>query len=159
MQKLSVEIYGFENEQGEIELPFAEYMEKYVLVKDDSDTEKARKVKQIMNIKAHINYLIENKGSYNLPEKSQLYIDRDVAVFKIKEGRTLIRIAFITIPNKCIVLLNATDKPALYDKAKKSQVDKHIQSFLDDSENYRDDFLKNRLSIPFFQLYGDNVKQ
>jgi hypothetical protein len=156
MQKFNVKLYGFKNQQNEVEVPFAAYMEKYASI--GNDAEKTRKVKQIMNIKAHINYLVENKGVYNLPDKTQQYVDRNLGILKIKEGYTLIRIAFMTIPDKEIILLNATDKPALYEKAKKLKVDKNIQDFLDEAECYRDDYLKNKISILFSQLYGDDMK-
>jgi hypothetical protein len=142
-------MYGFKNQQDEIEIPFAEYMEKYTLI-GCSPSEELKRTKQVMNIKAHIDYLIDNNGIYNLPDKIQQYVDRSFGILKIKEGKALIRIAFVTIPNESVVLLNATDKPALYDKAKKLRVDKHIQLFLDESENYRNDYLKNNLTIPFF---------
>jgi hypothetical protein len=108
-----------------------------------------RKTKQITNIKAHINhYLIEQKGNCDC-----FYIGRKVEILKIRQGKTLIRIAFTKISENIILLLDAIEKPDFYEKAKKLKVDKHIQRFLNRSEKYMDDYLINEFSIDFASIY------
>jgi hypothetical protein len=68
---------------------------------------------------------------------------------KIKEGNVLVRIGFITFENKHeIIVFDAFDKPYLYEKAKKREVEKDEQKFVNKIENYVTDYLKNGYSLP-----------
>lgn len=135
------------------EVPFLEYMEKYKLLNSDSDKEMERKVKHILHIKDVLIYLFEHKGSYNLSMTEQ-YKGREIAILKIQESKTLVRIGFYTILGEEIILLGAFDKPNKYgNKAKGKEVNKMIQNALDTFESYKDDYLKNRKSVPIpFEL-------
>jgi len=140
--------YAFKNNKGELESPFLEYLEKYAIEKTDSEEKKRKKVKKIMNIKAHLEYLFTNNGKYDLPPIVQKYKNREIGILKIKESDKLIRIAFFTKIDKQIIFLNAFDKPKLYEKGKKQKVDKMIEKILDQVENFKLNFLKDIVYIP-----------
>lgn len=92
--------------------------------------------------------MLENQGNYYLPPIVEPYSGRSVGILKVKEGYHLIRIAFVTQKPHQIVLLDAIDKPSLYEKFKKQHTDKMIQAFLDRTESYRLAYLKQPLSLP-----------
>ncbi|MEN8216967.1 MAG: hypothetical protein ABFS56_11465 [Pseudomonadota bacterium] len=141
--------YAREND----EVPFLEYMAKYELLDSDSEKEIELKVKHILHIKDVLIYLFEHKGSYNLSMTEQ-YKGREIGILKIKEGKTLVRICFYTIDGEEIILLGGFDKPNKYgNKAKGKNLNKMIQEALDTFEFYKDDYLKNRKSVPIpFEL-------
>ena len=140
--------YAFKNKNGELEAPFLEYLEKYMLKENDSKNGRALKLKHLANVESHLKYLIEHDGSYDLPPMAQKYRDRNFGILKIKESSKLIRLAFFTKKGSQIILLNAIDKPKLYEKGKKQKVDKMIEKFLDEAEDYMNGFLKNNLYLP-----------
>jgi len=136
--------YACEND----EVPFLEYMEKYKLESTDSDNEVEQKVKHILHIKDVLIYLLQHKGSYNLPMTEQ-YKGREIGILKIQESDTLVIIGFYTIVGEEIILLDAFDKPKKYgNKAKGKEVNKMIQEALDTFEAYKEDYLKNRKFVP-----------
>ncbi|MBI5412382.1 hypothetical protein HZA43_04415 [Candidatus Peregrinibacteria bacterium] len=59
--------FAYKNQNNEFQAPFLDYLEKYAIHERDTEKKKELKVKQIMNIKAHLEYLIENGGKYSLP--------------------------------------------------------------------------------------------
>ena len=140
--------YAFQNKNKELEVPFLEYLEKYNIKERDSDKKKNLKLKQLANIEAHLQYLFENNGSYDQPPLIQKYKNTNIGILKIKESSNLVRIAFFTKRDKKIILLDVIDKPKLYEKGKKQKVDKMIEKFLDQSEFYRQDYIKNNISLP-----------
>jgi hypothetical protein len=71
-----------------------------------------------------------------------------VGILKISESGGLVRIAFFVKRGNTIILLDAMDKPKLYEKAKKAQVDKKIDRFLDRVERYRADHESKNQSLP-----------
>lgn len=140
--------YAFKNKNGELEAPFLEYLEKYALKDKDLEKERKSKLKHLANVESHIKYLLEHGGSYDLSPMAQKYKDRKFGILKIKEKSKLIRLAFFTKKGDQIILLNAIDKPKLYEKVKKQKVDKMIEKFLDEAEDCMNNFLKNNLSLP-----------
>lgn len=143
-KKMKLLCYAREN--GEV--PFLEYMMKYESKESDSEKEIEQKAKHILHIKDVLIYLYEHKGSYNLAITEQ-YKKRDFGILKIKEGKSLIRIGFYTIVGEEIVLLDVYDKPNKYGNfAKGKNVNKIIQEALDTFEAYKEDYLKNRMSVP-----------
>lgn len=140
--------YAFENRNKELEAPFLGYLGKYALDPKDSEKKTDQKVKRLMNIKAHLQHLMDYKGKYDLPPLAQKYRDRNIGILKIKEADGLVRIAFYTKQANTIVLLNAFDKPKLYEKGKKLKVDKMIEKFLDQAEAFLSDYLENNHTIP-----------
>jgi len=140
--------YAFKNKNKELEAPFLEYLEKYAIQDRDSNKKKVLKLKQLANIQSHLEHLISNKGKYDLPPLAQKYKNRNIGILKIKESSKLVRIAFFTKQGSKIILLNAIDKPKLYEKGKKQQVDKMIENFLDQAEEYKNNYLNFNLSIP-----------
>lgn len=145
---MKITCYAFQNKSKELEAPFLEYLEKYALKSSDSEKKKNQKVKRLMNIKAHLEYLTDHKGKYELPPLVQKYKNRKLGILKIKESDTLVRIAFHTEKPNTIVLLDAFDKPKLYEKGKKLKVDKKIEKFLDRAEKFLSDYMQNHHSIP-----------
>jgi len=145
---MEIVCYAFENKNKELEAPFLEYLEKYALGSKDSEKKTDQKVKRLMNIKAHLQHLMDNKGKYDLPPLAQKYRGRNIGILKIKEADGLVRIAFYTKQTNTIVLLDAFDKPKLYEKGKKLKVDKMIEKFLDQAEAFLSDYLENNHTIP-----------
>jgi hypothetical protein len=140
--------YAYWNEKGELQAPFMDYLEKYAIREGDSERRKGHKAKQVMNLKAHLEYLVDCGGDYNKPPFIQKYHGRSVGILKISESGGLVRIAFFVKRGNTIILLDAMDKPKLYEKAKKAQVDKKIDRFLDRVERYRADHESKNQSLP-----------
>ena len=140
--------YAFKNQKGELEAPFLEYMEKYVIHSQESEKKQAKKVKQVMNIKAHLEYIVDNQGRYNLPPVVQKYKNSNLGIIKIKEPDNLVRIAFFTQHDHKIIFLDAYDKPKLYEKQKKQKIDNMIEKFLKKVEFYKLDYEKQKYFIP-----------
>lgn len=134
-------------ENNELEAPFLEYLEKYALKNRDTKKKKEQKVKQLMNVKAHLEFLVDNKGKYDLPPIVKKYRKQNIGIIKIKESNKLVRIAFFTKSGNAIVLLGAMNKPKLYEKSKKQKVDKMIEKFLDQMEANRLDYLNKKLFL------------
>lgn len=144
--------YAFINEKNELQSPFLEYLEKYSLSTKDSDSDCELKVKRITNIKVHLDHLLQNNGRYHLPPLAAQYRNTEIGILKIKEGKSLVRIAFFTRIGEEIILLGAFDKPNLYEKGKKKKIDRFIQNFLHKVERYRKDYLLYHRSIPLPQM-------
>lgn len=142
--------YAFKNAVGEIQAPFLEYLRKYAPPPHETAPNRLKRLKQLDKIYAHLRHLVDHQGSYSL-STTQGYKGRNIGILKIKESQreSLVRIAFYTVVDKEIVLLDAFDKPLRYEKAKAKQVNKMIQEFLDKVENYRNDYIKQQLSIKF----------
>lgn len=82
------------------------------------------------------------------PPLTQQYHGRSIGILKISEASNLVRIAFYTKSGSTIILLSAIDKPKLYEKGKKMEVDKMIERFLDRAEQYKTDYERFNLSLP-----------
>jgi hypothetical protein len=82
---------------------------------------------------------------------TEKYKDREVCILKIKEGNTLIRIAYVVVENK-IIILDAIDKPSSYQKGQKKKIDKMIQDFLDRVESYLPSILSLPLNLPDWKI-------
>jgi len=145
---MKIVCYAFKGKGNELEVPFLEYLEKYAIKNRDSDKKKVVKLKQLANIEAHLGYLAEQCGKYDLPPLIQKYKKRNIGILKIKESSKLVRIAFFTKKASKIILLGVIDKPKLYEKNKKQQVDKMLEKFLDKTEEFKNDYIKTNLSIP-----------
>ncbi len=145
---MKIVCYAFEDQKKELESPFLEYLKKYKIKEEDSVKVKNKKLKQVENIEARLKHIVDNKGKYDLPPLVEKYKNREIGILKIKEGKTLIRIAFFTVINDKIILLDAFEKPSLYEKNQKKKIDRMIERFLDKAEIYKQDYLKNKISIP-----------
>lgn len=144
---MNIECYAYKNSKNVTISPFLEYLEKYAIKEKDLAKNKERKIKKLMNIKAHLDYLMMNNGKYNLPPHVQKYRNQSIAILKIKEGDKLVRIAFFTVVEEKIIILDALDKPSLYEKLHSKKVNKRIEDFLFQVEKYRIDYLDNKQSI------------
>ena len=146
---MNVVCYAYRDENGSLISPFMEYVDVYRACQKDTPRQCAQKAKRLINIFQHIEFAADNNGAYFLSDIVELYKDTSIAILKMKEGDHLVRIAFFTLLGESLVLLGAYDKPKLYEKGKKRRVDKKIKKFLLQMEEYRQDFLKNSISIPF----------
>ncbi len=111
---MKIVCYAFLNQDGLLESPFLEYLQKYAFHESDSAKKRDLKVKQLANIEAHLDYLLDHRGQYNIPPISQKYKNTKLGILKIKESKTLIRIAYFTKVGEKIVLLDVVNKPKLY---------------------------------------------
>lgn len=126
---LPVYCYCRRNKEGEIiEAPFLEYLTKKYLsssgIKQGTD-------KQLRMALAVIHHIAGKDGrGYNFPPHSDHYEGHDFGTMKLHEGRNLIRIAYWARIGDKLVILTATDKPDLYEKSKKKEVNKKIDAWL-----------------------------
>lgn len=140
MKTLDISYYIFENQDGELVCPFLDYMGKY-----NPSIEKD--IKHIANIESHIDHVAQRGGNYNLPNRTEEYAP-DIGVIKIKSGKELIRLAFVTVVDDKMVILNAMEKPNKYGGKKKLIIDSEIRKFVDQAIAYRLDYLEKRACIP-----------
>ncbi|MDM8549938.1 hypothetical protein QUF72_07670 [Desulfobacterales bacterium HSG2] len=139
-----------------MEAPFLEYLlQKYAPHDNEPEKAKEKRVKKIISIREHICHLAVKKGAYYVPPVIKSYKCREIretneiGILKIKEGKNLVRIAFLTFGDKDkIVIFDAFDKPDLYQKAKKRKITKVEQEFIKRVERYIGDYLKSRHSLP-----------
>jgi len=152
---MKIKCYAFVNDE-ELEAPFLEYLQqKYTPPENESDKDRERRVSKIISVREHISHVAERKGVYYIPPLVKTYKCRkigninEIGILKIKEGNILIRIGFVTFGNKQeIIIFDAFDKPSLYEKAKKREVEKAEQKFVENIEDYITDYLKNGYSLP-----------
>ena len=145
---MKIVCYAFKDEKGVLKSPFLKYLKKYEIKPNESEKKRLKKVNQLMNINGHLLYLLENKGNYCLPPIVQKYKNQNIGILKMKEGNYLVRVAFFTVINEMIVILDAFDKPRFYEKNQKRKIAKKIKKFLNLSETYLQDFFKNHIYIP-----------
>ncbi len=152
---MKLKCYAFANGE-ELEAPFLEYLQqKYAPPGNESDRDREKRVRKIISIREHIRHLVERKGIYYIPPLMKSYKCRkigdinEIGILKIKEGNVLVRIGFITFADRQeIIIFDAFDKPYLYEKAKKREVEKDEQKFIRNIEDYLTDYLKNGYSLP-----------
>ena len=140
--------YAFKNENQELEAPFLNFLQTYVLKDSDSERKKSLKSDAVLNIQAHLEHLVTHKKTYTLKYLVQKYKSHDLEVLKIKQGNHLLRVIFYSDHDKIILLLNAYTKPKFYEKAMKRRVNKNIQKLLDQAQVYLEDYRKNHLTLP-----------
>ncbi len=152
-KEMNLYYFGIYNkETDELILPFKEYLQKYKQVEDESEKARDKRIKRIINIREHLRHLKIRKGSYYIPPIVKHYrcanideIDK-FGILKIKEGKNLIRIAFITYKDK-IIVFDAFDKPEKYEKKLKRKIKKIEKEFIEKIENYITYYLKNKYAI------------
>lgn len=137
--KKEIVYYAYKNENNEIICPFLEYMQKY---NDPND----KNIKQASNIEAMIDHVAQRGGNYNLQNKTEEYAP-DLGAIKIKAGKMLVRIAFITIVDEKMVLLDVMEKPSKYSGKNKLVIQKEIAQFIKKALKHREDYLKNEFFI------------
>ncbi len=153
---MEIKCYAFENDAGELEAPFLEYLqEKYSPPENENEKAREKRIRNVIGIREHIRHLVGKKGAYYAPpiiksyNCSEINGINEIGILKIKEGKTLIRIAFVTLKDRGeIVLFNAIDKPDLYQKAQKRKVDKMIGKFIGEIEEYVADYLEKGRTLP-----------
>ncbi len=153
---MKLKCYSFINENRELEAPFPAYLEeKYTPPDNETEKQKEKRVKKIINIKEHILHLRSKKGYYYVPPIVKSYQCREIdgineiGILKIKEGKNLVRIAFVTFKEKDeIVLFDAFDKPDLYQKAEKRKINKAISNFIKEIEMNIADYLEKGHFLP-----------
>lgn len=108
----------------------------------------------LISIKAHIKHIALHGGRYNCPPVSAHYNGQNVGIIKISEGEELIRIAFYAKVGDEMVVLSIKEKPSLYDKGKKKKVEKEMQKWLDEAEEYLKEYKENRERVPFLSYFS-----
>lgn len=116
---MKLKCQAFENNDGELEAPFLEYLqEKYKPPDNENEKAKEKRIRKIIAVREHIRHLAGKKGAYYAPPIIKSYncaeINgiNEIGILKIKEGKILIRIAFVTLKDKGeIVIFNAFEKP------------------------------------------------
>lgn len=152
---MKISCYAFVDDQ-ELKSPFLEYLQqKYAPPENESDNDREKRVNKIINVRERIKHIIERKGIYYIPPLVKSYNCRtigginEIGILKIKEGEILVRIGFVTFRDKQeIIIFDAFDKPDLYEKAKKREVEKAEKMFVENIVDYITDYLKNGDTLP-----------
>jgi len=124
-------------------VPVKKFLLKYDLKSSDNAKTKNRKIKILAFIDQTIKFIAENKGQPVLPIAKPLR-NYKFHEMRVKTGSNLIRILYFCYLQKKLVLLNAFEKPVLYEKKRKKKIEREISKILDQTNNYYKDFIKNQ---------------
>ncbi len=124
-------------------VPAKDYLvPRYGIGGDDDAKTRAHKVKILAKVEGIVKMAANKKGIIGEPYSSALH-GYDFHEFKIDEGNELIRILYFAYHQEKLVLLNAYDKPVLYEKARKKKIQKKIEDINQQTQIYYEDFIKN----------------
>jgi hypothetical protein len=145
---MKLEIVYYKSSGGLV--PVKDYLSKYRPLAQDKESIQQKKIKSFRRIDFVISRATENNGiiggeySCSVPAHSFQKI-------RIKDGGNLVRILYFCYLGERLVLLNAYDKPDLYDKGAKKKIDKMINEKMSDAQNYYQDFIKNPQNYEKYQ--------
>jgi phage-related protein len=124
--------------------PAKEYISSRYGINESKDNKRmqANKVKRLTKIDNVITMAAEKRGRPGGDFSSSL-IGYDFHELRISEGDELVRILYFAFQGDRLVLLNAYDKPNLYEKAGKKEINKKIQRIHEQTKLYYEDFLKH----------------
>lgn len=122
--------------------PVKNFLKKYYPSNTDSNKIKDQKLKMLAKIDEVISHTADNNGiagglfsstvkGYNFSE------------LRIKFGDNLVRIFYFCYCNEKMVLLNALEKPVLYQKGSQKKIEKFIHEQLEVTKEYKNKFLIN----------------
>src|SRR3989344_1606892 len=114
-------------------LPTREYLSKYDPTKPN-DYKKLAKVDSVIRLAAE-------RGGRPGGDFSSSLQNYDFQELKIPEGERLVRIPYFIFRKEKLVLLNAFDKPKLYESGKKRKVDLNIHLFYEEANRFYKTFL------------------
>ncbi len=125
--------------------PARDYMGlRYGIRSGDKQRVRDSKAKQLAKIRAVIQMAADKNGRPGGIFSSSLD-GYNFHELKSSEGNKneKLRVLYFSYHGSQLVLLNAFDKPDLYEKGKKKKIDKKIELILKLTKTYYDDFLKN----------------
>lgn len=137
---MKVEIVYYRLSTGFI--PVKNYLSKYQPLPQDKEKTQQKKIKSFSKIEFLINKAAENNGFIG-GEYSCSVSGHSFQKIRIKDGNNLIRVLYFCYLGEKLVLLNAYDKPDLYDKGKKKKIEKIISQKMNETQIYYQDFTKN----------------
>jgi phage-related protein len=134
-------IYYFSRQLGIA--PVKEFLLKYDVRNNDSTKQAERKIKIMAFIDQAVRFIAENKGRPVPPIAKPLkgYKFHEI---RVKDGSDLIRVLYFCYHQEKIVLLNAFEKPDLYEKGLKKKIDQGINKILELTQEYYNEFLNNQ---------------
>ena len=122
--------------------PVKKFLAKYACLPKDSARVRDKKVKVLAFIDQSIQFIAEHKGK-PIPPIAKTIRGYKFHELRIKEGNKLIRILYFAYHKEKLVLLNAFEKPELYQKGKKKKIDKKVGNILRQTHEYYQDFINN----------------
>ncbi|MFH1890673.1 MAG: type II toxin-antitoxin system RelE/ParE family toxin [Candidatus Kuenenbacteria bacterium] len=135
-------VYYF-NQKSQIS-PVKEFLLKYDLKESDSKKQEERKIKILAYIDQTIQFITEHKGR-PIPPVAKPLKGYKFHEMRIKDRINLVRILYFCYTQEKLVLLNAFEKPDLYEKGLKKKVDREINKMLKQTQQYYQDFLSNQI--------------
>ncbi len=115
---------------------------RYGISNNDDKKTQVNKSKKFAKVRIIIKIATENGGIAGGSFSSSL-IGYSFQELRIQEGNRLVRILYFAYHKEKLVLLNAYDKPNLYEKNGKKKVEKEIEVIHKQTQEYYEDFLKN----------------
>ena len=123
--------------------PVNQFLFKYNLKSNDTEKQKNHKIKILAFIDQAIQFISENKAK-PIPPIAKTIKSYKFHEIRVKDGGSLIRIFYFCYHQERLVLLNAFEKPDLYEKGLKKKIDKKIIKILKQTEKYYQDFINNQ---------------
>ena len=123
--------------------PAKQFLLKYNLKSNDTEKQKNHKVKTLAFIDQTIQFIAENNAKPVLPIAKTIKGHKFHEI-RVKDGGNLIRIFYFCYHQEKLVLLNAFEKPDLYEKGLKKKIDKKIIKILEQTKEYYQDFINNQ---------------
>ncbi len=123
--------------------PVKHFLFKYDLKSGDTEKRKNHKIKTLAFIDQSIQFIVENK-TRPIPPIAKTVREYKFHEIRVKDGNSLVRIFYFCYHQEKLVLLNAFEKPDLYEKGLKKKIDKKIIKILEQTKEYYQDFIKNQ---------------
>ena len=122
--------------------PVKQFLFIYNLKSEDTEKQRNHKIKILAFIDQAIQFIAENKAK-PVPPIAKTVRGYKFHEIRVKDGGSLIRIFYFCYHQKNLVLLNAFEKPNLYEKGLK-KIDKKIVKILEQTREYYQDFINNQ---------------
>ena len=123
--------------------PVRQFLFKYDLKSSDTEKRKNHKIKTLAFIDQAIQFIAENKAK-PVPPIAKTIRGYKFHEIRVKDGSSLIRIFYFCYHQEKLVLLNAFEKPDLYEKGLKKKIDKKIIKILEQTKEYHQDFINTQ---------------
>ena len=122
--------------------PVKQFLSKYSLKSSDTEKQRNHKIKILAFIDQTIKFIVENKGR-PVPPIAKSIKGYKFHEMRIKDESKLIRILYFCYHQEKLVLLNAFEKPTLYEKVLKRKINKEITKILEQTKMYYQNFIEN----------------
>ena len=123
--------------------PVKQFLFKYNLKSSDTEKRKNHKIKTLAFIDQAIQFISENKAK-PIPPIAKTIRGYKFHEIRVKDGSSLIRIFYFCYHQEKLVLLNAFEKPDLYEKGLEKKIDKKIVKILEQTKEYYQDFINTQ---------------